>query len=90
MILLFGVYTLPATGKRVVTAETALDLSKVLGTSAKLWMNFQTTDELMLEAAVNGQAQTIVTHNIRDFQPAAGAFGIKVMTPAALLKELKK
>lgn len=48
------------------------------------------SDEMMLEAAVNGQAQAIVTHNIRDFQPAAGTFGVKVMTPAALLKELKK
>lgn len=48
------------------------------------------SDELMLEAAVNGQAHAIVTHNIRDFQPATGAFGIRVMTPAALLKELKK
>ena len=45
---------------------------------------------MMLEAAVNGQAHAIVTHNIRDFQPAVGAFGIKVITPAALLKELKK
>jgi predicted nucleic acid-binding protein len=48
------------------------------------------SDELMLEAAVNGQAQAIVTHNIRDFRPAAVAFGIKVITPAVLLKELKK
>ncbi|MBI3545276.1 MAG: putative toxin-antitoxin system toxin component, PIN family [Gammaproteobacteria bacterium] len=48
------------------------------------------SDEMILEAAVNGQAQAIVTHNIRDFQSAAELFSIKVMTPAALLKELKK
>lgn len=35
------------------------------------------TDDLVLEAAVNGQCQTIVTWNIRDFRPAA-AFGIQV------------
>lgn len=33
-------------GKRGVTAEAALDLAKVLGTSAKLWMNLQATYDL--------------------------------------------
>lgn len=33
-------------GKRGVTAETALDLSEALGTSAKLWMNLQATYDL--------------------------------------------
>ena len=33
-------------GKRGITAETALDLSEALGTSAKLWMNLQATYDL--------------------------------------------
>ncbi len=33
-------------GKRGVTAEAALDLAELLGTSAKLWMNLQTTYDL--------------------------------------------
>ena len=33
-------------GKRGMTADSALDLAMVLGTSAKLWMNFQTTYDL--------------------------------------------
>lgn len=33
-------------GKRGITAETALDLAKTLGTSAKLWMNLQATYDL--------------------------------------------
>ena len=33
-------------GKRGITAESALDLSEVLGTSAKLWMNLQSTYDL--------------------------------------------
>ncbi len=32
--------------KRGITAETALDLSDFLGTTAKLWMNFQSTFDL--------------------------------------------
>lgn len=33
-------------GKRDVTADAALDLARVLGTSAKLWMNLQATFDL--------------------------------------------
>ena len=33
-------------GKRGVTADAALDLAKVLGTSPKLWMNLQATYDL--------------------------------------------
>ncbi|MGH8221441.1 MAG: putative toxin-antitoxin system toxin component, PIN family [Woeseiaceae bacterium] len=47
-------------------------------------------DELVLEAAVNGQADALVTHNVRDFVAAAGRFGLRVLTPQASLKELVK
>jgi putative PIN family toxin of toxin-antitoxin system len=47
-------------------------------------------DELILEAAVNGQAEAIVTHNVRDFQPVLRVFGIPVKSPAQILKELSK
>ena len=33
-------------GKRGITAESALDLAEVPGTSAKLWMNLQATYDL--------------------------------------------
>jgi len=33
-------------GKRGITADSALDLAKILGTSAKLWMNLQATYDL--------------------------------------------
>lgn len=45
-------------------------------------------DELMLEAAVNGGAEAIVTHNVKDFEPASSKFGIRILAPAQLLKEL--
>ena len=46
-------------------------------------------DEIVLEAAVNGRAKAIVTHNVRHFQPAAGEFGIEVVTPGTFLKRIK-
>lgn len=33
-------------GRRGITAEAALDLSEELGTTARLWMNLQTTWDL--------------------------------------------
>jgi putative PIN family toxin of toxin-antitoxin system len=47
-------------------------------------------DELVLEAAVNGQADALVTHNIRDFGPATRLFGLRVLPPRDLLKELER
>jgi len=46
-------------------------------------------DELVLEAAVNGQADALVTHNIRDFHTVARLFNLRVLLPRELLKELE-
>nr|AFU63374.1 PilT domain-containing protein [Sphingobium fuliginis ATCC 27551] len=43
---------------------------------------------MVLEAAINGRADALVTYNIRDFRGAAPRFGIRLMQPADLLKEL--
>ena len=45
-------------------------------------------DELVLEAAVNGRADAIVTFNTVDFLPAARQFGIDVLTPSEALRRL--
>jgi putative PIN family toxin of toxin-antitoxin system len=47
-------------------------------------------DEMVLEAAVNGRADVLVTHNVDDFVEAAARFGLRVATPSELLKEVKK
>ena len=47
-------------------------------------------DEMVLEAAINGQAEAIVTHNRRDFEQAVHRFGIEVLSPAELLEQIKR
>ena len=42
----------------------------------------------MLEAAVSGQADAIVTYNLKDFA-SSERFGIRVITPAQFIKETK-
>lgn len=45
-------------------------------------------DELVLEAAVNGRADVIVTFNFRDFAAARDRFGIHILTPREALMRL--
>lgn len=45
-------------------------------------------DDMVLEAAVNGQAAVIVTFNVKDFLPQAHSFGIAVQSPGDFLKGL--
>jgi len=47
-------------------------------------------DEMVLEAAVNGRAEAIVTHNVTDFRAGAQRFGVATLTPGEFLKELRK
>jgi putative PIN family toxin of toxin-antitoxin system len=46
-------------------------------------------DELVLEAAVNGQASAIVTFNTRDFGTAAARFGVDLLTPAETMRRIR-
>src|SRR5260221_3330993 len=47
-------------------------------------------DELVLEAAVNGRASAIVTHNVLDLLPAARGFQVEVLRPSVMLQRMRK
>lgn len=46
-------------------------------------------DEMVLETAGNGNADAIVTHNLKDFLPAR-SLGIEVLTPGAVVRRLRR
>jgi putative PIN family toxin of toxin-antitoxin system len=45
-------------------------------------------DEMVLETAINGRADAIVTHNSRDFVVAASRFKVRVLSPSHLIEEV--
>lgn len=47
-------------------------------------------DDMVLETAVNGQADAIVTYNRRDFVTVAERFGIEVWLPSEAIQKLEK
>src|SRR5580700_3529967 len=48
------------------------------------------SDEMVLEAAINGRADALVTYNIRDFTEAGERFAVPVLRPPDLLKMVKQ
>lgn len=46
-------------------------------------------DEMVLEAAVNGQADAIVTFNRKDYGSGPARFGIEVLGPADALRRIR-
>jgi len=47
-------------------------------------------DEMVLEAAINGRADALVTFNTSDFGAAGERFGISIVRPFDLLKKVKR
>jgi predicted nucleic acid-binding protein len=46
-------------------------------------------DDLVLETAVNGNAEAVVTFNRRHFEPAAARFGIAILAPGEAVRRLE-
>ena len=47
-------------------------------------------DDMVLETAINGRADGIVTFNRRDFGPAKDRFGIAVLSPGEVVSRLER
>jgi predicted nucleic acid-binding protein len=47
------------------------------------------SDEMVLEAAVNGRADVLITFNLRDFGAVPSRFGIEVLLPREAIGRVK-
>ena len=45
-------------------------------------------DEMVLDAAINGGAEAIVTFNVQDFLSGADVFNLRILTPAETLLQI--
>jgi putative PIN family toxin of toxin-antitoxin system len=45
-------------------------------------------DEMVLEAAINGRADALVTFNVRDFAPAHRLFGVATLLPREVVRRI--
>jgi putative PIN family toxin of toxin-antitoxin system len=45
-------------------------------------------DEMVLEAAINGKADALVTFNVRDFRPASADFGVATLLPREVVRRI--
>ncbi len=83
---------------RLVTGHKLEDVAAVMSALAAVSegvdISFRTrpmlsdiADEMVLEAALNGQAEAIVTHNVKDFRPAL-TLGVTIATPGEILRRL--
>jgi hypothetical protein len=85
---------LVAAGISKADVEVLLDAIAVVATPVRisyLWrpMLPDPGDDLVLETAVNGSAQLLITFNRRHFEPTAVSFGIEVLAPAEGVRRLE-
>jgi predicted nucleic acid-binding protein len=85
---------LEAAGVSEADVQTVLDaLATVIEPVrlAFLWRPFlpDADDDMVLETAVNGQADILVTLNRRHFARAVGLFGVEILSPAQALAQLR-
>ena len=81
-------------GLRPTDAERFVDFLCEVGEKREIYFLWRPLlrdpkDEMVLEVAVEAQADAIVTHNVRDFKGVDERFGIRIVTPGAFLLELE-
>jgi putative PIN family toxin of toxin-antitoxin system len=47
-------------------------------------------DEMVLEAAINGRADALITYNVADFADAGERFNVEILRPGELLKKVRR
>lgn len=86
---------LDASGLSYPDVQALLDTVAVVGEPIRLSYLWRPAlpdqqDDMVLETAVNGSGDLLVTFNLRHFKPAAKNFGLAVLPPAEALRRVEK
>ena len=81
---------LVASGKTMQDAEAVIAMLEAVAIPVLVQIKHRPlsrdeNDDMVLDIAINGYADAIVTNNIRHFASAARPFGIRVLTPREFL-----
>jgi predicted nucleic acid-binding protein len=84
---------LDASGLSQAEVVEALDVLAAVATPVEIRFLWRPqlrdpADEMVLETAVNGRADAIVTFNERDFQVAINSFNLTIERPQSVLKRM--
>lgn len=78
-------------------AETIAILEALEAIAEPVWVAFQyrplspdANDDMVLDVAINGNADALVTNNTKHFREAAEHFQLEVLTPAEVLSKFRK
>ncbi|MGA9673200.1 MAG: putative toxin-antitoxin system toxin component, PIN family [Terracidiphilus sp.] len=78
-------------------AETVAILDALEAIAVPVFVAFQyrplspdPNDDMVLDVAINGNADAIITNNARHFRGAADRFNLGLLTPAELLSKVRK
>lgn len=76
--------------------QTLTFLNTIIGMMESVELNFRWRpqlrdpgDEMVLETAINGRADLLVTFNLRDYGEAPQRFGVRALRPADALKRIR-
>jgi putative PIN family toxin of toxin-antitoxin system len=84
-----------ASGKTLEDAEAVISLLEaiampVLVVTKHRPLSQDPNDDMVMDVAINGHADAIVTKNVRDFAAATECFGIPVLTPGSFLTRWRR
>jgi putative PIN family toxin of toxin-antitoxin system len=84
-----------ASGKTVDETEAIIDALEAIAAPVMVQtrhrpLSQDPDDDMVLDVAINGFADILITNNARHFAHAAGSFGIRVLSPGEFLLALRK
>lgn len=84
-----------ASGQTLEDAESVISMLEAIATPVVVVvkhrpLSHDPNDDMVMDVAINGHADAIVTNNVRDFVTVTERFGIPVLTPRDFLIAFRK